>query len=108
MTTTTLVEMLVRALENLGLAAEPFGANMVWAANRAADPPNHPIATQLSPGLRQTVLCRADGNGRLAWWWVWTAPDETPEYEWLCAATEINVAAVKIARVLAIRPEAVP
>jgi hypothetical protein len=102
-----MVEMLVRALEDLGLAAEPFGANMVWAANRSADPPCHPIAAQMSPGMRQTVLCRANGNGRLAWWWIWTATDGAPEYEWLCPAAEINVAAVKIARVLAVRPETV-
>jgi hypothetical protein len=95
---TILVSRLVDAVNARGLSAEPFGAAMAWVANRAAEPANG------SPGLRQAVLCRASGDGRLGWWWVWTAPDGSPEYEWICPADEITMAADAIARVLALRP----
>lgn len=101
-----LVAMLVGALSDLGLSAEVFGASMIWAANRAADPPpgSHPNAVRLSPGLRQVIQCRADDMGHLGWFWVWTSPGEMPTYEWFAAAVDIGAAAAKIARVLAVRP----
>jgi hypothetical protein len=102
-TVTILVRRLVDQLRGRGLSVEPFGAAMVWAANRAADPPDA-RAARMSPGLRQAVLCRADGEGRLGWWWLWTTRgDDHPVHEWLCPATEITMAADAIARVLAVR-----
>ena len=100
-----LVAMLVDALRERGLSAEPLGASMVFAVNRAADPP--PGGARLSPGLRQVVQCRVDDMGQLGWWFVWTAPGEMPTYEWFAPAVEIDAAVAKIARVLAVRPEAV-
>lgn len=98
-TMTILVRRLVDALRDRGLSAEPFGAAMAWVANRAADPPD---GARSGPGLRQAVLCRADEAGRLAWWWVWTARDGSPEYERFGPAREITAAADAIARVLAV------
>jgi hypothetical protein len=103
-TVTDLVEMLVDALTRHGLSAEPFGAAMVWATNREADPPGDDArGVRMSPGLRQTVICRPDRDGRLGWWWVWTSRDGEPEYEWFCPAGDIDKAANAIARVLTVR-----
>lgn len=100
---TILVGRLVDALRGRGLTAEPFGAAMVWVTNRAADPPNDDPLARMSPGLRQAVLCRADQETRLAWWWVWTTSSGDPEYERICPAEEITMAADAIMRVLALR-----
>lgn len=58
----------------------------------------------LSPGLRQEVACRPDGSGRLWWFWVWSGATRTspPEYEPLCPAEQIERAADRVARVLAV------
>jgi hypothetical protein len=100
-----LIAMLVDALCGRGLSAEPFGASMVFAVNRAADPP--PGSARLSPGLRQVVQCRTDEMGDPGWYWVWNSPGQLPTYEWFAPAAEIEAAAAKIARVLAVRPETV-
>lgn len=100
---TILTRRLADALRARGFSAEPFGANLVWVANRAADP--RVAGARLSPGLRQTVLCGPDGDGRLGWSWVWTAANGRPEYEWFCAADRMPAAVDAIARVLALRPE---
>lgn len=100
---TALIGRLVDALRGRGLTAEPFGAAMVWVTNRAADPPNGDPLARMSPGLRQAVLCRADEEMRLAWWWVWTKGDGRPEYERICPGEEITAAADAIAGVLALR-----
>jgi hypothetical protein len=105
-----LVAGLVEALTDLGLSAERFGASMVWAVNRAADPPagSSPHAVRLSPGLRQVVQCRVDDMGNFGWFWVWSSPGALPTYEWFAPAEEIDAAAGKIARVLAVRSVAPP
>jgi hypothetical protein len=104
-TVTLLVRKLVDLLNGRGLSAEPVGAAMVWVTNPAAGPPEGDArAVGMSPGLRQAVLCRTDGEGRSGWWWVWTAHDRSPDYEWICPAAEITTAADAIARVLALRP----
>src|SRR5437763_16790046 len=94
-TMTILVRRLVVAVRTRGLTAEPFGAAMAWVANRAADPPD---GGRPGPGLRQAVLCRADDEGRLAWWWVWTARDGSPGYEPRGPAEELAAAAAASAR----------
>lgn len=107
-TVSTVVTRLVNALLGLGLSAEPFGASMVWAVNRAADPDGgNARAVQMSPGLRQAVQCRADEMGQLGWYWVWTFRGERPTYEWFAPVNQINTAAEKVARVLALHPQGV-
>jgi hypothetical protein len=101
---TALIGRLIDALRGRGLSAEPFGAAMVWVANRAADPPVDDPLARTGPGLRQAVLCRADDDGRLAWWWAWTDRDGGTEYERIGPAEEITATAVAIRRVLALRP----
>lgn len=89
-----LVEMLVDELRLRRLSAEPFGANMVWAANRVDAPSN-------GGGRRKAVICRPDDEGRPGWWWLSIATDGVPEYEWLCPAVQTATAADTIAQVLA-------
>jgi hypothetical protein len=98
-----LAERLALALKARGLAAEVVGAAIVWASNRAADPPaDDPRAVAMSPGLQQTVVCHRTESGRPFWHWVWsgTTHDAAPDYEPLCPGEEIEQAATKIARVL--------
>lgn len=101
-TVTILTRKLAGHLRDRGLSADPVGANMVCVANRAADPTADAALARMSPGLSQAVLCRPGEDGELAWWWIWTARGEDPEYEWLCPATEITTATDAIARVLAL------
>lgn len=100
---TILVNRLVDALRGRRFSAEPFGAAMVWVTNRAAEPANDDALARMSPGLRQAVLCRADDEMRLAWWWIWTKSCGGPEYELICPAVEITKAADAITRVLSVR-----
>ncbi|WP_146778722.1 hypothetical protein [Actinomadura craniellae] len=60
----------------------------------------------MSPGLRQDIAClrRDDAGGALWWHWVWSGPtrDAPGELEPLCPADEIETAAERITRVLAL------
>lgn len=101
-TVESLTEALRTELTERGLAADVYGS-MVWAANRAADPPGEdPRAVQLSPGMRQAVVCRPDPEGALLWWWIWPAfRDNLPaDMEPLGPATDVTTAADRIIRVL--------
>jgi hypothetical protein len=105
--TSQLAGRLATALAERGLRARVSRGAWVLASNPAGDPPagdHH--AKLLNPGLRQTVMCGADGDGRLMWFWQWSGPtrESPPEYEALCAADDIPQAAEKIARVLRVRP----
>lgn len=107
-TITSVVDALVAALSERGLAAETVDDVTVRAANRAADPP--PGVYGLAwpgPGLWQTVACRPDEGGRIAWWWVWAGAtrDASPEYELLGPANDVRAAADRIARVLRLRDD---
>jgi hypothetical protein len=95
-TVAVLIEMLVDELRLRGLSAEPFGANMLWVTNRIVGPSN---GDQRKPS-RRTLICRPDDDGRSAWWWLSTAQDGVPEYEWLCPAVQTATAAEAIARAL--------
>jgi hypothetical protein len=77
-----LLDALSVALAQRGLVAESFTTRvvrawMVWAKNSDADPPGGDPLAMMSPGLRQTVVCQPDDDGRLSWFWVWSGP--TPE-----------------------------
>ena len=103
--TSQLAERLATALAARGLRARVSRGTWVLASNPAGDPPDGDHdAKVLNPGLRQTVMCGADGDGRLMWFWQWSGPtrESPPEYEPLCAADDIAQAADKIARVLRI------
>jgi hypothetical protein len=86
-----------------GLRARIARGAWVLASNPAGDPPDGDHRAKiLNPGLRQTVMCGAGGDGGLMWFWQWSGPtrESPPEYEPLCAADDISQAADKIARVL--------
>ena len=60
----------------------------------------------MAPGLRQDVECRL--NGGVPWWfWAWSGAnrDSPPDLEPLCPADQIEAAADRIARVLALRDD---
>lgn len=108
-TTTLLIDMLVRAVADLGLCAERFGHTMVWVCNHAADPPVGSDARtwRLNPGLRQAVQLRVCSDGCFGWFWVWHVPGSMPEYEYIAPASEVDKVAARLAHVLAVRPEVV-
>jgi hypothetical protein len=97
------VQTLTVALTRRGLIAEPM-RDGVWAKNPEADPPSTQGAA-LSPGLRQTVICRENGTDGRWWYWVWADPrwSETVEYEPLCPEGDVELAASRIGKVLGLR-----
>jgi hypothetical protein len=102
-----LLDALAIALAQRGLVAESFTTRMVrawmvWAKNGAADPPGGDPRAMMSPGLRQTVVCQPDDEGRLSWFWVWSGPtsEAPPELEYLGPAEYIAATADRIAHVL--------
>lgn len=106
--TTQLARRLATELAARGLRARALRGVCVEANNPVFDPPEDDRrATALNPGLKQTVMCGADGDGRLMWFWQWSGAtrDSPPEYEPLCAADDIAQAADKIARVLRVAGE---
>jgi hypothetical protein len=104
------VNALGEELMRRGFAVITRAGHMISARNRAADPPPGDARARLmSRGLIQPVVCGPrEGDQELWWFWVWSGPtrDAPPEYEALCPAAEIDTAAEKIARVLAVRDEA--
>lgn len=99
------VDALVIALAQRGLAAEPREDAMVIAKNSAADPQEDDTRFLMSPGLCQTVACRADDAGQLSWFWAWSEPtqDAPPELEYLGPAGHIGDTADRIANVLRLK-----
>ena len=99
------IEALSRALVARKLEVHTQAGARVRAKN-AATAGSGPAGEALNPGLSQTVECStAEADGRLWWWWLWSGPtrDAPPELEPLCPADEIDLAADRIARVLAER-----
>jgi hypothetical protein len=96
------VDALVIALAQRGLSAEPGADATVVARNTAADPREDNPRTLISPGLRQTVVCRPDKAGQLSWFWAWSGPtpDAPPELEYLGPAGYIGKTADRITNVL--------
>jgi hypothetical protein len=96
------LEALTVALTERGFVAETIGARMVWAKNSDADPSDEDPRSAASPGLRQTVVCQHDAEGRLGWFWVWSGPTSGAhaDLEYMCPAANIDQAADRIASVL--------
>lgn len=106
--TSQLAERLTRALTAQGLRARVLRGAWVLASNPAADPPDGDHrAKVLNPGLKQTVMCGVDGDGRLMWFWQWSGParESPPEYQPLGPADDVAYAADRIVRVLRITGE---
>ena len=97
---------LIAALDQRGLTAKPWGPSAVLAVNPHGEPaPDNPLGQAMSPGLRQEIRCRPHGpDGTLWWHWVWTGPTRKsePELEPLCPLWDIEHAADRIRRVLAL------
>jgi hypothetical protein len=75
----------------------------------SADPQETNVAAKtMNHRMTQTVACRRGTDGRLWWYWVWSGPtrDSAPDFEPLCPAQQIGLAATRIARVLSLRPTA--
>jgi hypothetical protein len=96
---------LVRALEKQGLTAEVM-RNSVLAKNPAGAPDeSEPLGQLLSPGIQQEVICLPnDDDGDLWWFWCWTGPERgsPPELERICPAVDAELAAARIASVVAV------
>lgn len=107
---TQYVNALGEELIRRGFTVTTRAGQMVSARNGAADPPpGDSLARALSGGLMQPVVCGPREGGRELWWfWVWSGPtrDAPPEYEALCPAAQIETAAEKISRVLAVPGDA--
>lgn len=97
---------LVTALQTRGLTATFTRHGSVLAKNPAGEPAAHDRLGQLmSPGLKQEVVCRPHGADHELWWfWAWTGParKSPPELEPLCPIQDVEHAAERIARVLAV------
>lgn len=105
-TTQEAMSALVSALHARGLVAKFVGQEAVRVKNPAGAPDkNEKLGQLLSPGMQQEVTCRPlDGDGELWWFWSWPGPERhsAPELEPLCPAVEAEVAAARIASVLAV------
>jgi hypothetical protein len=103
---TKYVNALGEELIRRGFTVTTRAGGMVSARNGAADPPSgDSLARAMSAGLIQPVMCGPrEGDRELWWFWVWSGPtrDAPPDYEALCPADQIETAAEKIARVLAV------
>ncbi len=95
-----LLDGLVYALSQRGLAAERRGCRLVSAQIGVADRLNGDPAAKVRSDGRQTVICLPDRSGRLSWFWVRpTATSKTsPELEYLGPAGYIAATADRIAR----------
>jgi hypothetical protein len=96
---------LISALTKRGINATPTGRSAVVAKNIMAEPAgDDPRGQLMSPGLRQEVICRPRSDSALWWHWVWSGPDRNspPEYEPLCPIEDVETAAARITRVLAV------
>ncbi|GLW65537.1 hypothetical protein Arub01_37810 [Actinomadura rubrobrunea] len=101
------VAALVTALNARGLAGKADKDGAVLAANPAGEPDGgDPRGRAMSPGLRQEVRClrNARDGGRLWWYWAWAGPTrQSPaDLEPLCPAADAEIAADRIAKVLAV------
>jgi hypothetical protein len=98
------VVALVRALEIRDLIAEA-SRNSLLVRNPAGSPDeNEPLGQLLSPGMRQEVICLPlDDDGDLWWFWCWMGPEprSAPELERMCPAVDVELAADRIASVIA-------
>ena len=100
------VAALVAALQARGLVGTVAALGVVRAFNPAGEPDCGDVrGRMMSPGLRQEVQCRRNlVDGALWWYWAWAGPtrQSPPDLEPLCPAADIEMAADRIAKVLAV------
>ncbi|PKK12521.1 hypothetical protein [Thermomonospora sp. CIF 1] len=100
-----LVTALVSALEARGLVGAVYRGGVVRVLNPAGEPDGGDPCGLMSPGLRQEVRClRNPDDGALWWYWAWAGPtrQSPPDLEPLCPAADVETAADRIAKVLAV------
>jgi hypothetical protein len=92
-----LLDTLVVALSQRGLAAERRGSRMVSAKSRLARRQSGDSLVS-NPELGQTVICLPDRIGRLSWFWIRSEPtgDATADLEYLGPAAYIGATADRI------------
>jgi hypothetical protein len=72
------------------------------AKNPAAEQTGDPRGRHMNPGLSQTVALSVHDDDSLHWYWQWSGAERgaPPEYEHMCPAGEVEIAAGKVAQVL--------
>jgi hypothetical protein len=81
-----------------------LGDGTLVAKNPAASDTVDPHGKAMNPGLSQTVTLTVHDDGTLHWYWCWSGPTRNAplEPEYMCGAEQIDRAAGKIGRVLAL------
>ncbi|GAA3219985.1 hypothetical protein [Actinocorallia longicatena] len=104
----TLLALLEARLRAFGLAVA-VGESSLIARNIRESEGATAAGRAMNPGLRQEVTCQPDAAGVPWWFWVWQGPtrDAPGELEPLCPAANLEWAAERITRVLAM-PEGPP
>ncbi|MFV2179893.1 hypothetical protein ACFHW2_21320 [Actinomadura sp. LOL_016] len=95
---------LVEEVTARGLVADVMGHGTVRVENPAGGPEEgNSLGQLMHPGLRQEIACR-HRDGVLWWWWVWSGPTRRSphELEPLCPISDVQTAADRLARVLAV------
>ncbi|MFL6056306.1 MAG: hypothetical protein ACJ72W_25915 [Actinoallomurus sp.] len=84
-----------------------IGRDSLVARNPRAFDVDDPRGHAMNPGLSQTIAMAANEDGTLHFYWCWSGPTRgaPPELEYLTVADDIEGAAERIARVLALRGE---
>lgn len=99
------LDALADELSEQGLEVVILRGGLLAVKNPAECSEEASVATKMSNSLSQTVACRRGADGRLWWYWVWSGPtrDSAPDFEPLCPAEQVALAAARVARVLALR-----
>lgn len=99
-------QALSAALSARGLEVRILANGTVRVRNMGGEPglDGDPVGQVMAPGLRQDVECAPHNDGAVWWFWAWSGAerDSPPELEPICPAGEIDKAAERIARVLAV------
>lgn len=97
------LNQLAGALMARGLKVR-IGADALVARNPAASVTGDPLGRSMHPGLSQEVAVTAHDDGTLHFHWCWSGAtrDAPRELEYMTPADDIDGAAEKIARVLAV------
>lgn len=97
------LNQLAAALMVRGLKVR-IGEDTVVARNPAASVTGDPLGRSMHPGLSQEVAVTAHDDGTLHFHWCWSGAtrDAPRELEYMTPADDIDGAAEKVARVLAV------